>query len=228
MGNIIYLEKTLKDSTFVYTSLLEEPEFLKDNSNVDLVYVGSLSENAQKKFLKKMMPFKEEIKNKIDKGQAFLATGNAFELFGEYILQEDNEKIDCLGIYRTYAKQQMMKRINHFCLADINDGIYKDIEIVGFKSQFAQSYILDNSDIPFIANVKRGIGINENSNKEIIKINNFYSTYILGPFLPINSKFTKVFLKTLGYDGDLAFEKEAMDAYYKRLEEFKDLNRDIN
>ena len=90
LGNVLYLEKTLKDNAeFIYTHILEKPKFLSED--ISLVYIGSLSENAQKIVLEKLLPLKKEIKNKIDKGQVFLATGNAFELFGEYILEENGK-----------------------------------------------------------------------------------------------------------------------------------------
>lgn len=223
LGNVLYLEQTLKDNAkFVYTHILEKPKFLSED--ISLVYIGSLSENSQKIVLEKLLPLKKEIKNKIDKGQMFLATGNSFELFGKYILEEDGNKIECLGIFNTYAKQAMMKRWNAFCLAD-----YEDIKIVGFKSQFTESFqVGEDKDIPFKAKVIRGAGINKDSKDEIIRINNFYSTYLLGPLLALNPFFTKKLLANIGYTGDLAYEDIAIQAYEIRLSEFSNPKKKID
>lgn len=222
LGNVLYLENTLKDKAeFVYTHILDKPKFLSED--ISLVYIGSLSENAQKIVLEKLLPFKEEILNKINTGQMMLATGNSFELFGQYILEENGNKTECLGVINTYAKQEMMKRWNAFCLAE-----YDDIEIVGFKSQFTESFAINDDTIPFAAKVIRGSGINKTSKDEIVKINNFYATYLLGPLLPVNPLFTKKILKTIGLTDELAFEDIAMEAYYLRLDEFKNPKKKID
>lgn len=223
LGNVLYLENTLKEKAeFIYTHILDKPKFLTED--ITLAYIGSLSENAQKIVLEKLLPYKEEIKKKISNGQMFLATGNSFELFGHYILEENGNKIECLGIFDTYAEQKMMKRWNAFCLAD-----YEDIQIVGFKSQFTESFPV-NKDIhlPFAARVIRGSGINKTSKDEILKINNFYATYLLGPLLPVNPLFTKKILKQIGYDGNLAYEDTAMLAYEMRLEDFTNPKKEID
>lgn len=228
MGNIVFLENTLKDAQFIYTKIYEQPRFITED--IDFVYIGSMTESAQIKVLNNLLPLKDKIKEKIDKGQLFLATGNAFEIFGEYILDEKGNRQEGLGIYKTYAKQQMMKRFNAFCLASTNIN-NKEIKLVGFKSQFALSYTengIKEEDLPFAAQVIRGSGINKESKYELININNFYSTYILGPFLVVNPIFTKELLKKIGFDGMLAFEDVAIDAYNQRLKEFEDKSKRID
>ncbi len=222
LGNVLYLEKTLEDKAeFIYTHILDVPEFI--NEDIDFVYIGSLTENAQKLVLNKLLPFKDKIKEKINNGQNMLVTGNAFELFGQYILEENNNKIKCLGIFDTYAKQEMMKRWNAFCLAE-----YEDIEIVGFKSQFTESFPLENANIPFSAKVIRGSGINKYDKNEIVKISNFYATYLLGPLLPVNPLFTKKILANIGYKDKLAFEDISLEAYKLRLNDFKNPKKKID
>ena len=55
-------------------------------------------------------------------------------------------------------------------------------------------------------------------------MNNLFATYLLGPILPLNPKFTKYILKLLNQKDNLKFEKEAMEAYEIRLKEFEDKN----
>lgn len=223
LGNVLYLEETLKDNAkFIYTNILDKPKFLTEK--IDLVYIGSLTENSQKIVLERLLIFKDDIRNKINNGQMFLATGNAFELFGQYILEENGNKIECLGIFNTYAKQEMMKRWNAFCLAE-----YEDIQIVGFKSQFTESFPTnENEKIPFTAKVIRGSGINKNSKEDIIKINNFYATYLLGPLLALNPLFTKKLLKDIGFTSELAYEDIALKAYELRLDDFTNPKKKID
>ena len=56
---------------------------------------------------------------------------------------------------------------------------------------------------------------------EGIRINNFMATYVIGPLLILNPKFTKWLLKDIGVKKPkLAFEEEAMDAYEYRLNDY--------
>ena len=65
-------------------------------------------------------------------------------------------------------------------------------------------------------------------NKEGIKKRNLLATNLLGPFLILNPIWTKKLFKKLGYEKDLPFEKELMDAYQKRLEEYLEIEKKHN
>lgn len=219
-ANIKYLEKCLPKAKFIYTGIEDVPVFT--HQKVDLVYMGPMSEDTQELVISKLMPYKNEIKENIKNNTNFLVTGNALEIFGKYILNEDGTKIDGLGIFNVYAERAMMKRFNTLVL-----GNFKDIEMVGFKSQFTQMY--GNNEKKYFIDVIRGTGINKLSNKEGIKDHNFIGTYLLGPILILNPLFTKYLLKQMGAKKtNLVYEKEAMLAYSKRLEEFKDMNRNLD
>lgn len=217
-GNILYLKKCLPEAEFIETSFNEEPEFIK--GDVDLVYMGSMTEKVQEKIIKKLMSYKETIKNQIDEEKAFLLTGNSFEIFGRYIENEDKSQIEGLGIIDIYSKREMFNRYNSIFL-----GKFENIEIIGFKDQFAHQYG-DNSGMYF-AEAIRGAGLNRKSKLEGIKIKNFIGTSILGPLLPLNPLFTKYYLQHIlkAENAEVAYEKDAMEAYKKRLEEYKDMKR---
>ncbi len=218
--NIKYLEKSIKDVKCIYTKLTEEPRFV--NEDIDMIYMAPMTEKTQEMVIKKLLPYKEKIKELIENNKIFLITGNALEVFGQYIENEDGSKIQGLGITNIYAKRRMMNRFNSLFLGTLqetpNDENSK-IKIVGFKSQFSMSYG-DNKD-EYAFNTLRGCGINEKSMLEGIRMNNFFGTYILGPILVMNPIFTKYILKLLNQEESLAFEEENMNAYKIRLEEFE-------
>lgn len=217
-GNIIYLKKCLPEAEFIETNLNEEPKFIEEDIN--LVYMGSMTEKVQEKIIKKLMPYKKQIRQKINEEKAFLLTGNSFEILGNYIENEDGTKIEGLGIIDIYAKREMFNRYNALFL-----GEFEGIELVGYKDQFAHQYG-DNSNI-FFAKAIRGAGLNRQSKLEGIKINNFIGTSILGPLLVLNPKFTKYYLENILNlkDVEIPFEEAAIVAYQKRLEEYKDPKR---
>ena len=213
--NIKYLEKSIKEVEVINTALTDEPKFITED--VNMIYMAPMTEKTQESVIEKLLPYKEKIKEQIDEGKVFLFTGNAMEVFENYIENEDGSKIEGLGIIDAYAKRNMMNRFNSLFLGEI-----ENIKIVGFKAQFSMTYG-DNSNSYLFKGIK-GAGINPDSNLEGIKINNFMGTYLLGPLLVLNPLFTKYILKLLGQDEEIAFEKQAIDAYDFRLKEFEKPN----
>ncbi len=214
MYNMKYLKMCIPDAEFIETALEEEPAFVKEN--VNFIYLGPMTENTQEKVIAKLLPYKERIIELIDKNVVFLFTGNAVEVLGKYIENEDGSKIDGLGIFDVYAKRDMFHRHNSYLI-----GKYEDIEVIGFKSQFTMMYG-DNTKTPFIE-VEKGIGINKDSKIEGIKKNNFIGTYLIGPLLILNPLFTKKILEMLGVDNEVALKEDTMAAYEARIKELRRL-----
>ena len=208
-GNIVYLTKCLPDCEFIYTSNLEKPRFLSEK--IDLVYMGSLSENKQALAISRLLPYKEGIKQKIEEGVFFLFTGNAIEILGSFIESEGEGKIEALNIFDFYSRRNFKKRLNYLVM-----GKDDDIIILGNKSQYSEIYDLKQK--PFMEIIK-GLGNNVDDNHEGIHYCNLYATYLLGPLLVLNPLFTKRLLKEMGYEDKLAYEDDIMAAYNKRLEE---------
>ena len=109
------------------------------------------------------------IEELIDKNVVFLMTGNSLEIFGKYIENEDKTRIEGLSLFDIYTKRDLLNRHSSIFV-----GKYEDIELVGFKSQFAFSFG-DNSKMYF-TEAEKGIGLNPNTKLEGIKKNNFIGT----------------------------------------------------
>lgn len=215
ISNMKYLQKCIPEANFIETSFNEEPTFVKND--VNLIYMGPMTEKMQEKVIEKLKPYKQRIEELIEKNVLFLITGNALEIFGKYIENEDGTKIEALGIFDIYSKRNMMKRHNSNFI-----GKYEEIEIVGFKSQFTQSY--RNNEENYFAKVEKGIGLNPESSLEGIQKNNFIATYVIGPILILNPEFTKKVLEKIGVEEPkLAFEEDVQNAYEQRLKELKRL-----
>lgn len=274
VGNIMYFEKSkkyLEDNyniglNIIYTGLNDEISFVK-RDDISFVYMGSFSEKYRNKIISKLKENKKEIFEKIRNGQNMLVTGNAFDIFGKYIIldrryenhnyitckeniktlnyyniekndyikikEEDISKIDkkyiidTLGLYDTVAVEEMLLRHNTFTLAK-----YENIKIIGFKNTFTQSFELERSnseknDIKYFAKVIRGSGISDENPYEGIKINNFLSTYLLGPILINNPFFTKKLFKKIFEVENIFLEEELIKLYNTRLCEFEDENKNL-
>ena len=212
--NAAYLEKTLPDATFIYTRLTEEPYFAQNKP--DMILIGSMSENTQRRVIEKLMPWKNRIMELVDAGTVILATGNAGEIFCREI-QYVTEGITAqgLGIFDFTVKTNLFDRYNGKVL-----GKFEDLTIVGFRSQFSQIYG-DNTDCHFVQCI-RGDGINRQSKLEGLRKNNLFCTHILGPILPINPLFCEHLLRLTGENAEAAYKAAAMAASEQRLQEFND------
>ncbi len=210
-SNMRYLRKCMPKAEFIETSFDEEMTFTKEN--VDLIYLGPMTESRQEKVIEKLKPYTDTIKQKIKENVTFLFTGNALEIMGKYIENEDGSRIEGLGIFDIYSKRDMLNRHN-----SLFKGLFEDIEIVGFKSQFSMSY--GNNENCYFAKVEHGIGMNPKSQLEGIYDHHFIGTYVIGPILILNPLFTKRVIEMMGVDTPyLAFAQETMDAYKQRLKE---------
>lgn len=211
-SNTKYLQCCLPDAEFIFTEYNQEPAFL--TKKVNLIYLGAMTEHSQEMIIKKLINYKEKLVELIENDTPILATGNALELFGNYILNEDGSKIEGLGIFDYWAKRDMMNRFN--CLMM---GKFLDMTILGFKTQFTFAYS-DEFKHPFIE-VEKGTGMNPDCNIEGVRYHNFYGTYLVGPFLVLNPHFTEYLLKKMGVDNpSLAFSDVIYEAYDRRLKEF--------
>ncbi|MDD7633475.1 MAG: hypothetical protein PUK20_00835 [Firmicutes bacterium] len=214
LGNICYLKKVLPQAEFCSTPLCGDVRFVQEK--VDLVYLGAMTEQTQERVIQKLMPLRDDISKEIDGGTVFLFTGNAFEIFGDYIENEDGSRIDGLGLYRLHAKRDRQNRHNSAFLGEFDGNA-----VMGIKTQFSMSYTPDDSTGLF--KVVKGVGLNRDASAEGIRVHNFFGTYLLGPLLVQNPPFMRYLLRLIGAENTpLAFEKEADEAYAVRLEEYRD------
>ena len=210
--NMIYLEKTLPQAEFIRTPIGGTVRFTEEK--IDLVYMGPMTERMQARVIERLRPLKAKIRAAIESGTVFFFTGNALEVFGDYIETEDGGRIECLGLYRLFAKRDMMHRHN----SDF-EGTFEGETVMGFKTQFTMAYTPDESLGLF--KKTKGVGLNPKAAWEGIRLHNFFGTYLVGPILVMNPPFTKYLLRLIGAgDVPIAFEKENMEAYAQRKKDF--------
>lgn len=212
--NITYLKQTLPEATFIETKLVEEPWFL--NNDPDLILIGTMSENVQRRVIEKFRPHKARILELIEKGTPILATGNACEIFCkqiEYVTEIIT--FEGLGIVDLTVKTDYFKRYNSKVL-----GQMENLKLVGFRSQF--SFLYGDNSGNYFQKVIRGDGINRESKLEGFRVKNLIGTQLLGPMLPLNPLFCEYLLSLSGCEAKAAFRQEALTAYNQRVKEFSD------
>jgi len=214
--NAEYLYRAVPESELIKTSLKSRPAFI--DKTVDFIYLGSMTEEGQTLAIEALKQYHKKLLELIENKTLILATGNAMELFGTHIENEDGSFIEALNIFNLHSKRQMMNRYSSIYL-----GTFEAIDIVGFKSQFAHIYDNDNKDTPALFETIRGAGRKPGEKEEGARINNFIATSVLGPLLILNPPFTRYLLSLLNvHSCALPYENEILTAYNARLSEFKD------
>ncbi|MDD3392741.1 MAG: glutamine amidotransferase [Bacilli bacterium] len=187
-GNIKILKKQLENIgvkvNVVFLSIDDELDF----NNYDFVYIGCGIESNQLIVLKHLLKYKNQIKEAIENGKLFLATGNAVELFGKHIINQ-NKKVECLNIFNYETKHEAFKITDESYFIDDN---FK-MPFIGFQNRIG---VMKNIDYPWFKVIK-GIGSMPNSNIEGVHYKNFYGTYLIGPLLVRNPHFLKFVIKQL-------------------------------
>ncbi len=212
--NAAYLQATLPEAEFIFTPLTDEPYFVRNTP--DMILIGSMSEEIQRRVIEKLVPLKGRIEELIDAGTPILATGNAGEVFAKTIhYKTEKLTVDALGLFDLTVETDLFDRYNGKVL-----GEFEGMEIVGFRSQFSFLYG-DNSENYFLK-CRRGKGINRHSDLEGMRKNNLICTQILGPILPLNPRFCEYFIGLSGISATAAYRDAAMSAYEQRLKEFTD------
>ena len=207
-----FIEQCFPEAQVINTQLTDMPAF--HQQRVDFVFIGAMPEHGQERAIDSLNRYKDSLEAAIESGVAFLATGNALEIFGQYIEKEDGTKIPALGIFPTYAKRDMAHRYNSLYLGD-----YKGINIVGYKAQFSHSYGEIGEEGAF--STIRGDGLHPGAQFEGIHRNNFLGTYLLGPLLILNPEFTKAWaLEATGKEIEIPYEAALYSAYQRRLSEY--------
>ena len=203
-----YLARCMPQAELIETGYGDEPSFVSEK--VDMIIMGAMTEHGQELAIKKLMPYRDRLRQLMGSGVVFLMTANAGEVFCEYIENEDGSRIAGLGLVPLHAKRDMMRRFNSTQLC-----AFEDMELVGFKAEFSQLYG-DNSSIYF-AEAKYGIGINKKTKLEGVRIKNYFSTSMVGPFIMMNPPFVKYLMRLLGItEPKLLFEETNMAAYERR------------
>ena len=215
-GNLLYLRRKLRDAgadvEYIETGLFDEPAFV--NRKVDFLYIGPCTERQQEQEIAHLAPYRDALAARINAPELTLATGNAVELFEEYILRADKSRVDALGLIPLHAERFLRLRYNELCL-----GTYDGMEIVGFKNQLSHSY--GDNPHPFLT-MQTGTGIHPAVRAEGYHTAGFFATYLIGPLLPLNPPFAESLIRRMlpeYVDAPLPYE---MEAYRRRVAQLRD------
>lgn len=163
-----------------------------DFKSYDLVFAGGGSDQEQNILAQDLLKYKENIKEAINAGTFFLLICGAYQLFGKYYKDVEENVIQGLEIfdYYTEAINDRSKRCigNTVIEANLNGNITK---IIGFENHGGQTF---NVTSPF-GNVLCGYGNKFEDNNEGFFLTNVIATYLHGPLLSKNPELADYIIK---------------------------------
>ena len=163
----------------VDTCTLQEKRNIED---YDIFFLGGGADKEQTLIYKDLLARKESILKAKESGTAFLLICGGYQLFGQYYLDQDGQKIDGLGIYDYYTESSDR---DHRCIGNIvvKTNIHdKKVTVVGFENHGGQTKAVSN---PF-GKVLVGHGNTYKGKYEGYMDAQTIATYMHGPLLPKN------------------------------------------
>ena len=163
----------------VDTCTLQEKRNIED---YDIFFLGGGADKEQTLIYKDLLARKESILKAKESGTAFLLICGGYQLFGQYYLDQDGQKIDGLGIYDYYTESSDR---DHRCIGNIvvKSNIHdKEVTVVGFENHGGQTKAVSN---PF-GQVLVGHGNTYKGKYEGYMDAQTIATYMHGPLLPKN------------------------------------------
>ncbi len=164
----------------------------KNFSEYDLIFMGGGADKEQLILSKDLLTKKTELKKALDSGSFFLLICGGYQLFGQYYINANGEKIAGLGFfdYATEKSQQNDRCIGNIYL-DVNiDG--SKFDVLGFENHGGQTYGVEEN---YFGKVIFGNGNHYKSKYEGFYKNNVLGTYVHGPLLPKNPELADFIIK---------------------------------
>ncbi len=221
-GNMMAIKKALDEQKVNYSidklSLGDNIDFDK----YDLVYLGHMNYEVQELVRDDILKYKRNLLDRIEDGMYFIATGNAYELFGKSI----NGK-KALGLFK-YESTKVKEIISDEEIQNterlVSEAICYmknfDYPIIGFYNHGNENNNKEN----ILFDVEKGFGNDTTAKVEGIHKYHFYGTYLLGPLLIRNPFLLDKIIKDLLTDYNIPFkEVDSLDkiAYREYLRNFK-------
>ena len=168
-------------------SLKEE----KDLSAYDLLFIGGGADKEQSLLVEDLLSRKENIRKAMDEESFILLICGGYQLFGQYYLDGDGNKIEGLGFFDYYTESASR---DVRCIGNI--AIEVDVEgekfkAVGFENHGGQT---KNVSTPF-GRVLSGQGNSFSCGFEGFYNGSVLGTYMHGPLLPKNPQIADLILR---------------------------------
>ena len=196
-GNVLMLKKCFEQSGLDVICDCKEASDYLNIADYDIVYIGCGTESASYKALECLRPYRRQLDEFIENNKLLIATGNSFELFGDYINDDKYGNFEGLklfeyGVSRTHKKRFLGDAV-FSCMQDEN-------KIIGFINKCSK---ISGVSSPLF-NVEMGLGNDNLKSTEGFTYKNVFATNLIGPVLVRNPFFCQFVLnvayKNIGFE----------------------------
>ena len=157
-----------------------------DLSTYDLLFLGGGADKEQKMLIDDLLSRKENIAKAMNENTFILLICGGYQLFGQYYISADNEKIEGLKFFDYYTEtgSNGTRCIGNIAIECDLDG--NKITAVGFENHGGQTC---NVKAP-LGHVLHGYGNSFEGKQEGFYNGQVLATYMHGPLLPKNPEIT--------------------------------------
>lgn len=208
IGNIKILCRHLSDQNVEYTLDNKTVGDDIDFSKYDFIYMGSGTEKNQIVALNDIIRYKNDLKTAIENNAVILATGNSYEIFGQYIMDAQQNKIEALNIFNYYAKRDTDRITSDI----IYSADFLENKIIDFINKMSRIYNIEHH----LFKAEFGIGDNDQKDFEGIRHLNFFGTSVIGPILVRNPHFLAYLIKLICNSKDSGFKHREVNYEYEQ------------
>lgn len=180
-GNLEFLVRRAELYGFKIDIVVYEPGNSFPN-DVDIVLGGGGQDSGQTKITDDLMQLAPKLHKLAEDGVSMLVICGLYQLFGHYFLTNEGVKIPGISLFDAYTSAGSKRLIGNIVT---NWNGYK---IVGYENHSGLTY-LNGKQTPF-SYVEKGAGNNGKDDTEGVRIHNVFGSYLHGPILPKNPRFT--------------------------------------
>lgn len=192
-GNVRAMQRHLTDQGFDVEVEKRSVGDDLDLSEYAFIYCGSGAEKNRNVALLQLMQFREGLREVVESGAVALFTGNSLEMLGERIESTDGNTYEALGLLPFHVKEHSDKRYTGDAVFECDE---LESPMVGFVNKCSE--LLGISMEHALFRVKMGMGNDEKSDREGIRIHNLFGTYLTGPVCVKNPHFMEYLIKLIG------------------------------
>lgn len=177
-------------------------------NDYDIVFAGGGADNEQSILAEDLIKYKANIKEAVKNGVFFLLICGAYQLFGKYYKDVDENVIPGLEVfdYYTEAIADRKKRCIGNIVIECNLGDLKT-QVIGFENHGGQTFGISSSNV--FGKVLFGNGNKFGDTDEGYFDKNVIATYLHGPLLSKNPELSDYIIKYClerKYDEDVILE----------------------
>ena len=148
----------------------------------DIILGGGGQDSGQGKIMNDLVEIAPKLLELVKADVPMLMICGLYQMFGHYFQTIEGQKISGIGIFDAYTEAGSKRLIGNI----ITD--WDGYQLIGYENHSGLTFLNDGQD-PF-ARVIKGFGNDDKSVSEGARINNVFGSYLHGPILSKNPKFT--------------------------------------